>query len=404
MAPPPPTPTDGPPSAKGASNRPARRPVEEPEPEPAPAETPARPPRVRATSAPEPAASDPETEAPPPAPRRAAPPPLPTEPEPEEYADYDQEEEAPPAPVATPTHTAAAAPAREAPPAAAPAASAAGNYSPMLRDKRIGIIGAGAMGSALCRGIVHANAAPANRILVSDPHTAHVENLQKTLGVRVAESNVQVAKYTDIIVLAVKPNIVASVLDEIRDVLKRDAGKPLPLIISIAAGVHLSKLEAHLHDPLPVVRAMPNTPAQVGKGACAYCRGTHADDAHTAQAAEIFNSVGIAVEVPEAWMDAVTALSGSGPAYVYLMIEALVDGGVKAGLPREIAHQLASQTVLGAAQMVIETGRHPAELRDMVTTPAGTTIVALAALEHSGVRAALIDAVERATIRSRELG
>jgi pyrroline-5-carboxylate reductase len=260
------------------------------------------------------------------------------------------------------------------------------------------------MGSALCRGIVHAEAAPANRILVSDPHTAHVQQLQESLGVRVADNNNQVGKYTDIIVLAVKPYMVATVLDEIRDSLRRDEGKPLPLIISIAAGVHIAKLEAHLIEPLPVVRAMPNTPAQVGKGACAYCRGTHTDDLHTGQAAEIFKSVGTAVEVPEAWMDAVTALSGSGPAYIYLMIEALVDGGVKVGLPRDVAHQLAAQTVLGAAQMVIETGMHPAQLRDMVTTPAGSTIVALAALEHSGLRAALIDAVERATIRSRELG
>jgi pyrroline-5-carboxylate reductase len=274
----------------------------------------------------------------------------------------------------------------------------------MLRDKRIGIIGAGAMGGALCRGIVHAGAAPANRILVSDPHTAHVQKLQETLGVKVAESNSQVGKYTDIVILAVKPYMVAPVLDEIRESLRRDEGKPLPLIISIAAGVHVAKLEAHLIEPLPVVRAMPNTPAQVGQGACAYCRGTHADDAHLAQAAEIFKSVGTAVEVPEAWMDAVTALSGSGPAYVYLMIEALVDGGVKVGLPREVAHQLAAQTVLGAAQMVIETGMHPAQLRDMVTTPAGSTIEALAALEHSGLRAALIDAVERATNRSRALG
>jgi pyrroline-5-carboxylate reductase len=274
----------------------------------------------------------------------------------------------------------------------------------MLRDKRIGIIGAGAMGGALCRGLVRAGAAPANRIVVSDPHTAHVHALHQTLGIKTAESNIQVARYCDIIILAVKPYMVAPVLDEIGDSLKRDAGKPLPLILSIAAGVHLSKLEAHLKDPLPVVRAMPNTPAQVGLGACAYCRGTHADDTHTAWAAEIFRSVGTAVEVTENLMDAVTALSGSGPAYVYLMIEALVDGGVKVGLPRDVAMQLASQTVLGAARMVIETGMHPAQLRDMVTTPAGTTIAAIAALEHSGLRAALIDAVERAAERSRELG
>lgn len=273
----------------------------------------------------------------------------------------------------------------------------------MLREKRIGIIGAGAMGSALCRGLVSANAAPANRILVSDLHSNHAQELQRSLGVKVAESNSQVAKYTDIIILAIKPYTVAAVLDEIGESLKRDPEKPLPLIISIAAGVRLATIESHLKDPLPVVRAMPNTPAQVGLGACAYCRGTHAEDTHTAQAAEIFQSVGTAVEVPETMMDAVTALSGSGPAYIYLMIEALVDGGVKVGLPRDVASQLAAQTVLGAAKMVIETKMHPAQLRDMVTTPAGSTIAAIAALEQSGLRAALIDAVERAANRAREL-
>jgi pyrroline-5-carboxylate reductase len=272
-----------------------------------------------------------------------------------------------------------------------------------LRDRRIGIIGAGAMGSALCRGLIQAGAAPANRILVSDLHAAHVQKLHQSHNIRVAESNVQVARYTDIILLAVKPATVPVVLDEIADSLKRDGGKPLPLLISIAAGVRIATIEEHLSDPIPVVRAMPNTPAQVGKGACAYCPGTHADETHRAHAAAIFESVGNAVEVPESMMDAVTALSGSGPAYVYLMIEALVDGGVKVGLPREVAYKLAAQTVLGAAAMVIETGMHPAQLRDMVTTPAGTTIAAIAALEHSGVRAALIDAVECAAKRAQEL-
>jgi pyrroline-5-carboxylate reductase len=272
-----------------------------------------------------------------------------------------------------------------------------------LRERRIGIIGAGAMGSALCRGLIQAGAAPANRILVSDLHPDHVQRLQQSHNIRVAESNVQVARYTDIILLAVKPATLPGVLDEIADALKRDGGKPLPLLISIAAGVTLATIEQHLKEPIPVVRAMPNTPAQVGSGACAYCPGTHADETHRAHAAAIFESVGNAVEVPESMMDAVTALSGSGPAYVYLMIEALVDGGVKVGLPREVAYKLAAQTVLGAAKMVIETGLHPAQLRDMVTTPAGTTISAIASLEHSGVRAALIDAVEAATKRAREL-
>ncbi len=285
-------------------------------------------------------------------------------------------------------------------PATPPLSSGAAS---LLGGKRIGIIGAGAMGSAMCRGLIHASAADPKRIVVSDVHADHVQDLHTELGIKVADNNAQIAKYTDIILLAVKPYNVAPVLDEIADALKRDGGKPLPLLICIAAGVPLAKIESHLKDNIPVIRAMPNTPAQVGSGACAYCAGTHADDTHRMQAAEIFRSVGNAVEVPESLMNAVTALSGSGPAYVYLMIEALVDGGVKVGLPRDIASQLAAQTVLGAAKMVIETGLHPAQLRDMVTTPAGTTIEALASLEHSGVRAALIDAVERATQRGREL-
>lgn len=274
----------------------------------------------------------------------------------------------------------------------------------MLTDKRIGIIGAGAMGGALCRGLVLAQAALPTRILVSDPHTEHVENLKNTLNIKVAKNNAQVALHTDIIVLAIKPFTIPTVMEEIRESLKRDADKPLPLLVCIAAGVRTSKIESYLEEPIPVVRAMPNTPAQVLKGAAAYCRGTHANDDHIAQAKAIFQSVGIGVEVPESQMDAVTALSGSGPAYIYLMIEALIDGGVRAGLPRDVASQLASQTVLGAAQMVIDTGMHPAQLRDMVTTPAGTTIEAIAALEHSGLRAALIDAIGKAAQRSKELG
>jgi pyrroline-5-carboxylate reductase len=287
--------------------------------------------------------------------------------------------------------------------ATAPAHEGVPAYHVLLRDKRVGIIGAGAMGSALCRGLVHEKAMPANRIVLYDPHLAHTQELKQRLDVKVAENNAQLAKYTDIIVLCVKPYMVTSVLDEIAENLARDAGKPLPLLISIAAGVRINTIEARLSGSIPVVRAMPNTPAQVGKGACAFCAGSHTDELHLRQAAAIFEAVGTAVQVPESMMDAVTALSGSGPAYVYLMIEALVDGGVKVGLPRDVAYHLAAQTVLGAAQMVIETGMHPAQLRDMVTTPGGTTITALAALEHSGLRAALIDAVERATNRSREL-
>ena len=276
-----------------------------------------------------------------------------------------------------------------------------------LSENRIGIIGAGAMGGALCRGLVQSRIVKPNRITVSDPHAAHVQELARSLGITVAPDNMQTALNSDIIVLAVKPYNVAPVVTEISAGLVRNG--PAPLLICIAAGVPTTRIEALLDTlpvapPTPVIRAMPNTPAQVGKGACAYCKGVHADAAHMAQAGEIFRSVGIAVEVPEEMMDAVTALSGSGPAYIYLMIEALIDGGVRAGLPRDIASKLASQTVLGAAQMVIDTAKHPAQLRDMVTTPAGTTIEAIASLEHSGLRAALIDAIGKAAARSKELG
>lgn len=276
-----------------------------------------------------------------------------------------------------------------------------------LEDSRIGIIGAGAMGGALCRGLADSRVVPANRVMVSDPHTQHVQDLARSHGIVVATDNCQLASTVDIIVLAVKPYNVDLVIEEIASSLNHEGGSPL--IICIAAGIATSRIENKLASipeapAAPVIRAMPNTPAQVGKGACAYCKGTHTTPAHLAQAGDIFRSVGIAVEVPETMMDAVTALSGSGPAYIYLMIEALVDGGVRAGLPRDIAAKLASQTVLGAAQMVIDTGMHPAQLRDMVTTPAGTTIEAIASLEHSGLRAALIDAIGKAAARSKELG
>ncbi|MCC6730321.1 MAG: pyrroline-5-carboxylate reductase [Chthonomonadales bacterium] len=268
-----------------------------------------------------------------------------------------------------------------------------------LEGKKVGIIGAGAMGGALCRGLIHAGATPPDALLVSDPRAEHLAGLGHELGVRTTLLNSDVGAYADIIVLAVKPQTVHDVLADVHGILQ-----PAQLLISIAAGVRIATLENALSMPVPVVRAMPNTAAQVNAGACAYCRGTHAGEGHLAMAAEVFRSVGAAVAVEERMMDAVTALSGSGPAYVYLVIEALVDGGVKVGLPRDLAQQLAAQTVLGAARMVMDTRLHPAQLKDMVATPSGTTITALAALEHAGLRAALIDAVERAAIRSAELG
>jgi pyrroline-5-carboxylate reductase len=268
-----------------------------------------------------------------------------------------------------------------------------------LLGKRIAVIGAGAMGGALCRGLVESGAALPEDVTASDPHADHLQDLASRLHIRTTPSNAQAADGADILILAVKPFTMQAVLEEIAECVAPDT-----LVISIAAGIRTEMLEAALPARVPVIRAMPNTAAQVREGACAFCRGRSADDIHAKQAAAVFHSFGIAVQVEERMMDAVTAVSGSGPAYVYLMIEAMVDGGVKAGLPRDLAHQLACQTVLGAARMVMETGMHPAQLKDMVATPSGTTITALAALEQSGFRAALIDAVERAAIRSRELG
>ncbi|HLV81846.1 MAG TPA: pyrroline-5-carboxylate reductase [Chthonomonadaceae bacterium] len=307
----------------------------------------------------------------------------------------------PPAPEAADPDAAVEAP--RAPTIPSDATDRAEREPPSLREKRIGVIGAGAMGRALCEGLVLAGAAPANRILVSDAKAGRVQSLHASLGIRVAESNSQVAKYTDVILLAVPGPEVLPLLAEVAEALRREAGKPLPLIISLASGVPLSALESHLSEPLAVVRAVANLPLQVAAGASAYARGTNADAPQMALAARIFTSLGIAVEVPESLLDTVLALSGAGPAYAFLILEAMIDGGVQAGLPRETARQLAAQTLLGSARMVLETGQHPAQLRDLVAEPASPAATALAALERDGLRPALIDAIALATAHSREL-
>jgi pyrroline-5-carboxylate reductase len=267
-----------------------------------------------------------------------------------------------------------------------------------LHEKRIGIIGVGAMGSALARGLA-ASGVPADHILVSDPHHDRLRGLADELGFAECSSNIELATKSDVVLLAVKPYMVKSVMDEIAPSLEKT-----DLLISIAAGVRIVSIRESLKWAMPVVRAMPNNAARVLQSACAICSSPGVDPELFDLAKAIFACCGTAVEVEEEWMDAVTALSGSGPAYVYLMIEALVDGGVKAGLPRHIAHALTAQTVLGAAKMVQETNLHPAELKDLVATPGGTTITALALLEQQGVRAALIEAVGAAARRSKELG
>jgi pyrroline-5-carboxylate reductase len=263
---------------------------------------------------------------------------------------------------------------------------------------RYTFLGGGKMAEAILRALIAQRLAVPADITVSEPVAARREALQ-ALGVQAVATNAEAMPGSDVVLLAVKPNVVSAVLQEVGSALTTEQ-----LVVSIAAGVRVAALEELLPSGVPLVRVMPNLPAQVAAGAAACCRGTHATDAHAAMVRAIFDAAGRCVEVTDAQMDAVTGLSGSGPAYVCLMIEALADGGVRMGLPRDVAQTLAAQTLLGAAKLVLESGEHPAVWKDRVATPGGTTIAGLAALEAAGVRAGLIQAVEAATRRSQELG
>ena len=264
---------------------------------------------------------------------------------------------------------------------------------------KLGVIGCGKMGTALVEGAIRSGAVAAADVTGVDPWQAARDHFADATGAAVS-SEVSAMADCDVILLCTKPLDVPAALSAVSAAL---VGKPA-LIISIAAGITVAALEEGSAGNLRVIRAMPNTPALVGKGAAGYCRGNRATQEDAESARLLLGSVGLAVEVPERLMDAVTGLSGSGPAYVYLVIEAMADGGVRAGLPRADALRLAAQTVLGAATMVLETGEHPAVLKDMVTSPGGTTIAGLAELESCGVRSALIEAVTAATRRAVELG
>ena len=265
---------------------------------------------------------------------------------------------------------------------------------------RWGFIGSGKMASALIRGMIRAGTAQPSTITVSDPIEAARTNLAVETGATAAVDNRVVAAASDVLVLAIKPQSMAGVLEELRLATTNEH-----LIISIAAGVSIATLAAGLGaDPRRIVRVMPNTPALLGEGASGYCLGPNARPDDDVIVRSCLDAVGLSFRVAEPLLDAVTGLSGSGPAFVYVMIEALSDGGVRMGLPRDVATALAAQTMLGAAKMVLETGLHPGQLKDQVTSPGGTTIAGLHALERAGVRAGLIDAVEAATRRSAELG
>ena len=263
----------------------------------------------------------------------------------------------------------------------------------------VGFIGAGQMARALAKGFIQAGLLPAEKIVACDPVAAAGEQFaRETPGARIVVDNLKLVQSADVVFLAVKPQSMAGVLTELAG--KTPAGT---LVISIAAGVTLAKLSAGLKTER-VIRVMPNTPCLVGQGASAYALGGGATPDDAAVAAKLLGAVGLAVQVEEKLLDAVTGLSGSGPAFVYMIIEALSDGGVHMGLPRELATALAAHTVRGAAEMVITQKEHPAVLRDRVASPGGTTIAGMQALEDRGVRAGLIAAVEAATLRSQELG
>lgn len=270
----------------------------------------------------------------------------------------------------------------------------------MLRNEIVGIIGAGNMGKALVRGLVSAKEIPKKNIYISDIKIEHLKMIKKEFDINVIHrDNKKVVQLCSIIFLAVKPQILDRVLIEIKDFLNENQ-----LIISIAAGIPTSFIERFTDKKIRIIRAMPNTCAMVMESATAITKGAYATDEDLEKAEKIFSGIGKVVIVEESLMDAVTGLSGSGPAYIFVIIEAMSDAGVKMGLPREVATILAAQTVLGSAKLLLETGMHPGKLKDMVTSPGGTTIEGLHTLEEGGIRTNLINAVYAATVKSKKLG
>ena len=268
----------------------------------------------------------------------------------------------------------------------------------MIKNQTIAVIGAGHMAGALIGGMVRSKLLAPKSITASRRSSEALAELQKKWGVRTTVDNRKAAAEADVVMLAVKPQMARKVMEELAGTIRRDQ-----LVISVMAGVTSAAINKALRVDCPVVRAMPNTPCLVDAGATALAAGAHATDADLARAEAVFKSVGLVVALPESALDAATGLSGSGPVYIYMVIEAMTDGGVKMGIPRAVAAKLAAQTVFGAAKLVLETGKHPAILKDEVTTPAGTAINAIHVLESRGLRSVLIDGIVAATNRSQEL-
>ncbi len=268
-----------------------------------------------------------------------------------------------------------------------------------MKTRKLGFLGAGNMAAALIKGLLHAKVTPAEQIMASDVKAERLKHLHAAHGIRTTTDNHALLRESDVLVLAVKPQVIDKVLTEIGKDVRADQ-----LIVSVAAGVPIEALEARLPAGSRVVRSMPNTPATVQAGATAIAGGAHAREEDLDLARQLFEAVGRVVVLDETLLDAVTGLSGSGPAYVMVMIEALADGGVKVGLHRDTALLLAAQTVYGSAKLLLETGEHPGRLKDMVTSPGGTAIAGLHTLESGALRKTLIDAVEAATQRAAQLG
>jgi len=268
-----------------------------------------------------------------------------------------------------------------------------------IKGQKVGFVGGGNMGEALMKGLLAASLVPSDAIHVTDVRQDRLRELGRLYGVQIVSDNKALVQAVDLVVLAVKPQIMNAVLREIAPVVTREK-----LLISIAAGVATDTIRAALGKDARLIRVMPNTPALVLEGVTAIAKADGLEPGDLETAGELFRAVGRVVTLGEDALDAVTGLSGSGPAYVALVVEALADGGVKMGLDRITAMTLATQTVLGAARLLLETGMHPGALKDMVSSPGGTSITGIAALEEGGIRTTFIKAVERATLRSRELG
>jgi pyrroline-5-carboxylate reductase len=268
----------------------------------------------------------------------------------------------------------------------------------MFAKTKVAVIGAGKLGEALIAGMMDARIVKKDQFIATAAHRERLDLVQKKLGVKVTLSNGEAVRKAHLILLCVKPQVVEEVLRQIADDMT-----PAHVLISVAASVSTRFMESILVKPIPVIRAMPNTPCQIKEGMTVVARGTHATDAHVEAARKMFEAVGRCLILDEKHMDAVTALSASGPAFVYTIIESLIEGGVRVGLPRDAATLMAAQMIHGAANMVLETGEHPAKLKDIVTTPAGCTVDGLLELEEGGLRVTLIKAVDRATRRAREL-